>query len=159
MRPLVFLAIFAIACVKRDAKDDLKARVDITLATAPRIIKGKTSPSLPQFVTDTAGKSRTEGRKTVVYVGATWCEPCQRFHKALENGELNAQLSNVDFIEFDADSAKAELQASGYWGMYIPLFVKPGPDGRGQKERVEGAEKGEGAVAYLTPRLKELVAK
>ena len=27
-------------------------------------------------------RARREGRELLVYVGATWCEPCQRFHRA-----------------------------------------------------------------------------
>ncbi len=96
----------------------------------------------------------------VVYVGATWCEPCQRFHRAALNGELDAQFPRVTLVAFDADRDGERLAAAGYaWKKYIPLFALPGPDGRASGNQFEGGIKGEGAVSYLAPRLRALLAQ
>jgi thiol-disulfide isomerase/thioredoxin len=96
--------------------------------------------------------------KTVVYVGASWCEPCQRFHDALRAGQLDAEFSGVRFIEYDLDRAKPELVADGYQSRLIPLFVLPEPDGRASARKLEGSIKGESAVqGNLVPRLRELL--
>ncbi|MCX4239281.1 TlpA family protein disulfide reductase [Paraliomyxa miuraensis] len=96
--------------------------------------------------------------RLVVYVGATWCEPCQAFHEAVERGELDQALAGVRFLEFDSDHDGARLQAADYSGRYIPRFVLPGPDGRGSAQRIEGGIKGPGAVANLMERLEPLLA-
>src|SRR5580658_3310827 len=71
-------------------------------------------------------------RRVVVYVGASWCGPCQLFHRAAESGELDATFPDVDLLVFDADRDRERLAAAGYaWKKYIPLFALPGPDGRG----------------------------
>jgi hypothetical protein len=99
-------------------------------------------------------------RRVVVYVGAVWCEPCQRFHRAAQNGELDSQFPDLDILAFDADRDGERLAAAGYaWKKYIPLFALPADDGRASGKQVEGGIKGEGAVSYLVPRLQALLAQ
>jgi thiol-disulfide isomerase/thioredoxin len=99
-----------------------------------------------------------EGRRLVVYVGASWCEPCEAFHLAVERGELDQALAGVRFLEFDADRDGARLEAAGYGGRLIPRFVLPGADGHGSAQRMEGGIKGEGAVHNIMGRLGPLLA-
>jgi thiol-disulfide isomerase/thioredoxin len=104
-----------------------------------------------------AAKARAEGLATVVYVGATWCEPCRYFHEALAKGALEGKLPKVRFVEFDLDRDEARLKAAGYGTEYVPLFVVPEDDGRGGTRRIAGSIKGPGAVDEITPRLKALL--
>lgn len=99
------------------------------------------------------------GQHLVVYVGATWCEPCQRFHRAVEEGKMNALLPPTRFLEFDLDQDGERLKAAGYRSRYIPLFALPSSDGRGSGKQIEGSIKGEGAVAEITPRLRKLLGE
>ena len=99
-----------------------------------------------------------EQRRLVVYVGATWCEPCQAFHHAVERGELDEALLGVRFLEFDSDHDGGRLQAAGYGGRLIPRFVLPDAQGRGSQERIEGGIKGNGAVEHIMRRLGPLLA-
>jgi hypothetical protein len=100
------------------------------------------------------------GKRTlIVYVGAVWCEPCQRFHRAAESGELDATFPRLTMLEFDSDRDAARLRAAGYVSAYIPLFALPARDGRASGKQVEGGIKGDGAVAYMVPRLKELLSQ
>lgn len=95
----------------------------------------------------------------MVYAGATWCEPCQRFHHAVERGELGSSLPRVTFLEFDLDRDRERLVVAGYESKYIPLFALPSPDGRASGKQVEGGIKGEGAVAFIVPRLEALLGQ
>jgi thiol-disulfide isomerase/thioredoxin len=97
-------------------------------------------------------------RRLVVYVGATWCEPCQAFHHAVERGELDEALAGVRFVEFDSDHDGVRLQAAGYGGRMIPRFVLPDAQGRGSEQRTEGGIKGHGAVEHIMKRLGPLLA-
>ncbi|MFO0736102.1 MAG: thioredoxin family protein [Labilithrix sp.] len=101
-------------------------------------------------------RAKAEGRDTVVYIGAKWCEPCQRFHHAAQKGELDNEFPNLTVIEFDLDEDRDRVVKAGYSSTYIPLFVVPGPDGRASDKRFEGGVKGERAVANLTPKLHAL---
>ena len=126
----------------------------------------------PEFVRVTANDRRVdelvraasiaaaaEQRRVLVYVGASWCEPCQRFHEAVEQGRLDADLAGIRFLEFDADVDTAALTDAGYGGKLIPRFAVPGTDGRGSDAKIEGGVKGEAAVAHILERLKGLLAK
>lgn len=102
--------------------------------------------------------SAGKGRRVVVYVGASWCEPCRYFHDAAARGDLDDLLGRVDLLSFDLDRDGARLEASGYGSRMIPLLVVPGADGRGTDRRMEGSVKGDGAVAEMRPRLRALLA-
>jgi hypothetical protein len=99
-----------------------------------------------------------EGRRLLVYEGATWCEPCQKFHHAIERGELDDAFPKLTLLEFDADQDHERLATAGYASRYIPLFAVPSADGSSSGEQVEGSVKGD-AVADLTPRLRQLLSK
>jgi thiol:disulfide interchange protein len=126
----------------------------------PEFVARPAGAPLQSFVQAELQRARAEGRRVLVYVGATWCEPCQRFHEAVQNGELNAELSGLRFLEFDRDRDGAELDAAGYGSRMIPLFVLPNADGTGSPLRIEGSIKGSEAVRKnLMPRLREMLAQ
>ena len=127
---------------------------------------GRTSPFLaaPQGPADAAVRqalaaATSAGKTLLVYEGATWCEPCQRFHHAAADGELDSTLSGVLFLEFDADRDGSRLASAGYASTYIPLFAVPNADGTGSGRQIEGGIKGNGAVAQLVPRLRRLLGR
>jgi thiol:disulfide interchange protein len=125
-------------------------------STAKPVVTQRPKPQAPleQFVQQQVEEAEAAGVRVVVYVGATWCEPCQHFHKALESGKLDAALAGTQFVEFDADRDRDELRAAGYASKYIPLFSVPDPDGRASNRRIEGSVKGADAVQKdLVPRL------
>lgn len=106
-----------------------------------------------------AERARKDGRALLVYVGATWCEPCSRFHEAADRGEIAGDLPPLRILELDLDRDADRLRAAGYGSKMIPLFVVPGPDGRGSEQRVEGGIKGPGAAANLVSRLRKLLSR
>jgi thiol-disulfide isomerase/thioredoxin len=119
-------------------------------------------PAAPQgdvatLVKGELATSARTGRRLLVYVGATWCEPCQRFHHAAEAGELDKQFPNLRILAFDLDRDNERLATAGYVSQYIPLFALPGPDGRASARKVEGAVKGDSALAAIAPRLQALL--
>jgi thiol-disulfide isomerase/thioredoxin len=97
--------------------------------------------------------------RVLVYVGASWCEPCQRFHRAVEHGELNGTLNGLRFLEFDQDQDAAALKTAGYVYQYIPVLALPDPDGRNHGKMISGSIKGPKAVQEnLVPRLQALLS-
>jgi len=114
---------------------------------------------LEQFVQREVERAQAEGGKVLVYVGATWCEPCRYFHQAVEHGEVDRELTGFRFLEFDLDRDGAALATAGYGSKYIPLFAIPYPDGRASGRMIEGSIKGPGAVREdLLPRLRKLLS-
>ncbi|HEU4536225.1 MAG TPA: hypothetical protein VFS00_19005 [Polyangiaceae bacterium] len=105
-----------------------------------------------------AERARAAGRTLLVYLGAPWCEPCVRFHDAAKAGALDAELPGLTVLEFDHDRDSDRLRAAGYAWRYVPLFARPGADGRASGRSIEGSIKGEGAVAQIVPRLRGLLA-
>jgi thiol-disulfide isomerase/thioredoxin len=113
--------------------------------------------------TDLAGFVKSElvaagARRTVlVYVGASWCEPCVHFHDAAAAGRLDDRFGTLRILAFDADRDVDALQRAGYKSELIPLFALPNPDGTASGKQIEGSLKGADAVAEITPRLQALL--
>ena len=102
--------------------------------------------------------ARAEGRTPLVYVGATWCEPCQYFHAAAERGDLDAELPPLALLELDLDRDRERIAAAGYGSRMIPLFAVPGDDGRGTGQQIEGSIHGPGSPSEIAPRLRALLS-
>jgi thiol-disulfide isomerase/thioredoxin len=148
----------------------MRARLWITFAGA-LIVAGCVQPGkveiaaappdgdVPTVVRDELRRARGQGRELLVYVGAVWCEPCQRFHRAAAAGALDREFPRLRLLEFDADRDGARLVQAGYTSKLIPLFALPSDDGRASGRQIEGSIKGEGAVAEITPRLRALLKR
>ena len=104
-----------------------------------------------------AARSRTDGRSLVVYVGAVWCEPCQRFKGAAKDKQLDADFPGLRVLEFDRDRDEERLARAGCGSRLIPLFAIPDEQGRCSARRMEGSIKGPGAVDEIKPRLAALL--
>jgi hypothetical protein len=122
-----------------------------------RLIEAKEG-GVEAIVRDALDGARAEGRTLVVYVGATWCEPCQHFHQAAERGDLDTVFPRMTLLEFDLDRDRDRLSAAGYRSNYIPLFALPGPDGAASGKQIEGGIKGDGAVGFISGRLKQMLS-
>jgi thiol-disulfide isomerase/thioredoxin len=109
------------------------------------------------FIKSQLDRAKQDKKKLLVYVGATWCEPCQRFHKAAEAGELDTVFPDLRFIDLDDDADASVIAELGCASRLIPLFAIPDANGHCTERRVEGGIKGDGAVGYMSPRLRALV--
>ncbi len=165
-RLLTLLGIFAVAAC--NGRRDEQAAVGVAKVSVPAAAKSRAKPlmahrsqpqaPLEQFVQQHVEEAEASGMRVLVYVGATWCEPCQRFHKALESGQLDEALAGTKFVEFDADKDRSELRAAGYASKFIPLFSVPDQTGHASGRAIEGSIKGDSAVREnLVPRLLALL--
>jgi thiol-disulfide isomerase/thioredoxin len=157
----MLLAAASVGCKSgRSPRSESKASPAATAATAPGtrpvFMRGPTNgESIAPFVAATLKEGRRTRHGVLVYVGATWCEPCQQFHHAVEKGELDELLSGVRLIEFDLDVDRDALTRAGYKSDLIPLFALPNDDGTGSDRRIQGSIKGPSAVQQnLEPRLR-----
>jgi hypothetical protein len=123
------------------------------------IVAAPEGEDVPAAVLRELSRAKADGRDLLVYVGATWCEPCKRFHDAAQAGELDQAFPTLRLFEFDLDRDRERLKLAGYGSKMIPLFALPREDGRGSGEQIEGSVKGPGAVGDITPRLRELLEK
>lgn len=143
------------------ASRDEKVEPAPATKAAPEFVKATAQDgAIGPVVLASQEQARAEGRRLVVYVGASWCEPCKAFHQAVDAGKLDAELAGVRFLEFDSDADGAALTADGYGGRLIPRFAVPGADGRGDPTRaIEGGVKGDSAVDHIVKRLLPLLEK
>jgi thiol-disulfide isomerase/thioredoxin len=153
MRRLLLIASLIFACSKQqEPKPEAPApKVQIIHAEPGEVVA-------QQIVTERA-KAKQHGRTLLVYIGATWCEPCQRFHRAAENGLLDKEFPNLTLLEYDLDVDGSRLSKAGYAPGYIPYFGVPGEDGRATGHSIAGSIKGEGAVDDITPKLHALLSE
>ncbi len=126
--------------------------------SGPRIRFERAGPGeLAPLVRAFAARAATEERRPLVYVGATWCEPCRYFHAAAERGDLDDALPRLALLELDLDVDGPRLVEAGYGSRMIPLFVVPDPDGRGSDRRIEGSIHGPGSPNEISPRLRAIL--
>lgn len=124
-----------------------------------RILTGNPNGDLAPVVAKQFAASKAENRTLLVYVGATWCEPCKRLHEAVEKGQLDADFPDLDLIAFDADMDAERLEWAGYHSQMIPALTVPNADGKASERKLEGSIKGDGAVGEITPRLRALLGR
>ncbi len=118
-----------------------------------------TSGAIEPWVQEQVELAEASHTRVLVYVGASWCEPCQRFHEAVQRGELNDTFSGLRFLEFDQDHDAAALKTAGYFYQFIPVLALPDPDGRNHGRMISGSVKGPRAVQEnLVPRLQALLS-
>lgn len=119
----------------------------------PQLLHGE-EPIAP-FI---SGLEAAHPGQVLVYVGASWCEPCRYFHQALVDGKLDELLKGKHVVEYDLDQSKTELTSAGYSARMIPLFALPNPDGTASPRMISGSIKGAAAVSdNLVPRLRALL--
>lgn len=145
------VAVLAATACQSGTADSAAAHRGIELIEAPPV------KDVAVYVAMQAAHAATDHKKLIVYVGATWCEPCRRFHDAAAAGQLDDAFGDLRLVTFDLDRDEAALQAAGYRSELIPLFALPRPDGRASGKQVEGSIKGDGAVPEIAPKLRRLV--
>lgn len=104
-------------------------------------------------------KAKEAGRELIVYVGASWCEPCTRFHDAALAGRLDGALPALRLVAFDLDRDRERLAQAGYASKLIPLLALPRADGQASRHRIEGGYKRADAAEEIAGRLGQLLAK
>jgi len=109
------------------------------------------------LVRSTAQQLGARHRRLVVYVGATWCEPCQQIHAAIAAHQLDAVFPDLSLLVFDFDRDGAALAKAGYISDLIPLFALPGDDGQAGSRREFGGKHGVDNVPLLTDKLHRLL--
>ena len=113
--------------------------------------------SAATYIASEVARGARDGVPVLVYVGATWCEPCRDFHAAATAGTLDAALAPIRFLEFDLDRDGDRLAAAGYRSSFVPLFARPAPDGTASGAQTDGVKQGGAYVEQLTPRIQALV--
>ena len=161
---LLVSACAGMACRRAEKEPAAIAAVDsgeffgaLAPADQVRIVGAPDGADVAEVVRDARARAKSERRELLVYVGATWCEPCKRFHEAANRGELDKAFPNLTLIEFDLDRDRERLLVAGYTMKMIPYFDVPNEDGRASPRKMEGSVKGEGAVSEIAPRLRALV--
>jgi hypothetical protein len=155
-------AVIAVACDSSSPPAAAGGKPDASPAPAAaaghvQLENATAAGDVEPLVRSALARATAAKRRLIVYAGATWCEPCQRFHHAAEQGELDAAFPDLNILVFDMDRDGERLASAGYVSKYIPLFALPAADGSSSGKQVEGGIKGDAAVAYITPRLKGLL--
>ena len=162
----VAVVVVTSQCKAQKARDDVPT--DPSAGSQPSVVPvagrhlslvvAPTTGDVAPLVRDALAKAAAEKHRLVVYVGARWCDPCERFLEAAEHGELDAVFGDVTLLEFDLDRDNSRLSLAGYVSQYVPLFALPAADGTSSGKQVEGGIKGAGAVGFIAPRLVRLLA-
>ena len=115
-------------------------------------------PDVAPWIASEVTRAAKDNTHLLVYVGASWCEPCETFHRAAQAGKLNATLPKLRLLSFDADRDSDALARAGYGAEMIPLFAEARADGQASGRKIMGSVKGDAAIGDLTPRILALLA-
>jgi thiol-disulfide isomerase/thioredoxin len=143
---LLFACALATACNSAEA-----VRPRLELVDAPAVQDAAT------LIAKELVNAEHAHKRLLVYVGASWCEPCRRFHEAAASGKLDDKFGQLRLLVFDADRDTDVLNKADYSWRLIPLFAVPLSDGRSSGRQIEGSIKGDGAVDQIAPRLQSLL--
>lgn len=157
------LALAGLGCKPTASSQATPSTTPSTTPSPPKKVRFINAPAEPaaveKLVMQKSQEAQTTGRTLLVYAGASWCEPCRRFHEAADRGDLDAQFGDLDFLSFDVDIDNERLAYGNYDTGMIPLIALPGPDGKASGKSMNGSVKGDGAVTEMTPRLKALLGR
>ena len=129
-------------------------------STGPEWVIVENVSNVAKAVLKETKQAEKDGKQLVVYVGAIWCKPCKDFDTATKQANFGSELDHIRLMKFDWDRHQTPLHRANYGSQYLPLFVVPGPDGKGSDKRFFGSRfKGQVGVEDLKKRLVELAAK
>jgi thiol-disulfide isomerase/thioredoxin len=159
VRAALAASLFIVAACSKEAPDVSQDPGTTAQPKAARIewIKAPAGEDAAAVVKRELERAHADKKTLLVYVGATWCEPCKRFHDASTRGELDGVFLDLRLVEFDLDVDAERLARAGYVSKMIPLFAIPTENGTSSGKQIEGSIKGEGAVFNLKDRLKPLL--
>lgn len=150
-------ALAALALALAGCRDDAPAKPPPPTGKL-ELIESAIANNVTPLVQAELARAERDHAQLLVYVGASWCEPCVRFHAAAADGRLDRMFPGLRLVVFDADRDDAALQAAGYGSQLIPLFSEAKADGSAGPGRIEGGIKGDAAVDELSLRLHDLLA-
>ena len=129
-------------------------------STGPEWVIVENVSNVAKAVLKETQQAEKDGKQLVVYVGAIWCKPCKDFDAATKQPNFGSELDHIRLMKFDWDRHQTPLHRANYGSQYLPLFVLPGPEGKGSDKRFFGSRfKGQVGVEDLKKRLVELAAK
>lgn len=124
----------------------------VEIVAAPQPLDNPT-----KWIREEIARAEKDDRTVLVYVGASWCVPCQAFRRAVHEGSFDEGLPDLRLLAFDADDHAVPLGKAGCASTAVPSFVRPMPKGRCSAQKASGIAAGKDPVAYLTPRLRRLM--
>jgi len=150
----MLLAVTGCSRATPDAKPDVVvAKAEpVTVTAAPsasalpttsrlRVVEADAEEGAASLIRTKRLEAKAEGRTLVVFVSATWCEPCKRFKAEIASGRLDARLGKTTLLAFDADRDGDRLGAAGYTFRFVPFVALPAANGS-PAERFEAAGDG-----------------
>src|SRR6185312_5947952 len=90
MRFVALALAFALACQQQPQPAAAASKLE--LVDAPPTPAGGTAAT---WIAGEVTRAQHDGKQLVVYVGASWCEPCQQFHAAAAAGTLDAAFPTL----------------------------------------------------------------
>lgn len=101
------------------------------------------------------GKAAERRQKPILYIGATWCEPCAALKKYKSDPRMAEAFEGTYVIELDLDDWKLdELKALGLRAGVVPVFHALGADGRASGKTIDGGAWGDNIPENMAPPLK-----
>ena len=138
----ILMALVVAGCSRAtpDAKPDVAVAAAPSVTAAPsaaasptaarlRVIEADADDGAASLIRTKRLEAKAEGRTLVVFVSATWCEPCKRFKAEIASGRLDARLGKTTLLVFDADRDADRLGAAGYTFHVVPFIALPAANG------------------------------
>jgi hypothetical protein len=160
---LMFSGASIVACEATDKGTQVPAA---TAEKAPQAKAGQSerwvkigkrgSAALADGVKAEVAKAQAKKLTPIVYVGATWCDPCLALKKHRDDPKMVDAFEGTFVIEIDADDWNAaSFGALGYKTSVIPIFIAVDAEGKATGRTIDGGAWGDNIPQNMAPPLKQ----
>lgn len=99
----------------------------------------RSGTALDALLAGHARRAAGQGLRPVLYVGASWCQPCKLLAQHRDDPRVASALRGTYMVEIDFDDwTVAELGAAGYGVQAVPVFFAIGGAGEAAGPRLDG---------------------
>jgi hypothetical protein len=109
---------------------------------------------LAVVLSDGAAKAKAKGLRPFLYIGATWCQPCQKLHRSLDDERMVDAFRGTYVIHLDLDAWERELPSVGLRVAQVPVFFQLDAQGKPTGKSLDGGAWNEDVPAEMAPPLK-----
>lgn len=164
---LLSTCVLAAAVMAGGCKERPSSSTSTTTGAAPARTKSAAEDwsvidkggSLATLVEAEVAKAEATGKKHVVYIGATWCPPCQAIKKYKSDPQMVTAFAGTHVIELDVDDWTApDLTALGYKASSVPVFIAVDKDGKAKGPTIDGGAWGDNIPTNMAPPLTKFFA-
>jgi hypothetical protein len=160
------LVLLGAGCQKKTPEPDAHALREPPRMPEPTVGHGfvlievnPTDGPLPAALQREAGKATQQHLKPFVYIGATWCAPCNAIKHNLDKPIMIDAFKGTYIMKLDFDAWEDKLPGAGLQHEAVPVFFALDASGKPTGRMIDGGAWGNDTPENIAPALKAFFSK